>query len=234
MTKTAVNRNLNLDLIRTLAIVLMVVFHFIYDLKHFGWLNTGIPDGEGWKQFRYVILSLFFICIGAGLVYSHAKKFHLKSFTFRLAKVAVGALFTTIMSLIMFPDNWIYFGVLQFIIVASVLAITFVRFPRTAFIIGVSIIALVPLGYLTKHWPFSYISHLLPSYTTDYVPLFPWLGVILLGISLAHCQWFNKSYITASKLTQQLSLPGKHSLIIYLVHQPLMFAILAPIHWLLN
>lgn len=227
-------RNLNLDLMRTFAIVLMVIFHFIYDLKFFGWLSWNIPDGYGWKHFRYVILSLFFICIGAGLVYSHRQNFHLKKFLVRLSKVAVGASLITIMSLLMFPHNWIYFGVLHFIIVASVFAVFFVPYPRIALLISLSIILLFQLNYLTTYWPFTYINEHIPNYTTDYVPLFPWLGIILLGIPFAHSQWFNKPIIKATKLTTLLALPGKHSLMIYLVHQPLLFSILAPIHWLVN
>jgi len=227
-----IKRNIYLDLMRTFAIVLMVIFHFIYDLKYFNWLAWDIPDGNGWKHFRYLILSLFFICIGAGLVYSHAKKFHLKKFLVRLGKVAVGASLITLMSLLMFPHNWIYFGVLHFIIIASLLAVFFVIHPRIALLIGLCIISLFQLNYLSTYWPFNYINEYLPNYTTDYVPLFPWLGVILLGIPLAHSQWFNKSRIKETKLTAILALPGKHSLLIYLVHQPLLFAILMPIHWL--
>ena len=236
-------RNVNLDLIRTLAILLMVIFHFSYDLKYFGWVNWDIPDGNGWKHFRYVILSLFFICVGAGLVYSHFLKFQLKKYTFRVLKVIAGAILITLMSLVMFPHQWIYFGVLHFIAVASLIAIIFVRHPRIALIVGISLIASEQLGLLSRHWPFSYFSQLLPYYTTDYVPLFPWLGVILLGIALAHSQWFNTDFFAKTKiintnintkLLNKLTFMGKHSLLIYLLHQPLLFAILAPLHWLLN
>jgi uncharacterized membrane protein len=252
-----INRNISLDLIRTLAIMLMVIFHFIYDLNYFKWINWNISNNDLGRQFRYIIISLFFICIGASLVYSHAQKFQLKKFTLRLLKVAVGASLITLMSLVMFPHSWIYFGVLHFIFIATLLSIPFINFPRIALITGALVILAELFNLSSKRWPFNYINHLLPDYTTDYVPLFPWVGVILLGIALAHSQWFNtpfftnltldKSNFTQSKsnsITQSelkkarlinlLTLPGKHSLLIYLVHQPLLFAILAPIHWLLN
>ncbi|PCI63272.1 MAG: hypothetical protein COB35_01375 [Gammaproteobacteria bacterium] len=234
-----IKRNLSLDLIRTLAIVLMVIFHFIYDLKYFGWVTWNTPDGNGWKHFRFVILSLFFICIGASLVYSHFHKFQLKKYNVRLLKVLIGAILITLMSLVMFPHNWIYFGVLHFIVVASLIAIIFIPHPHIALITGVVLIIGEQFGLLSKHWPFYYFNDLLPSYTTDYVPLFPWLGVILLGISLAHSQWFNTTFFTKTKFTntkllKKLTFVGKHSLLIYLLHQPLLFAILTPIHWWLN
>jgi uncharacterized membrane protein len=232
-------RNSTLDLIRSLAIFLMVIFHFIYDLKYFGWVAWDIPDGDGWKHFRYIILTLFFICIGVSLVYSHAQQVHLKKFVKRLAKVAIGAGLITLMSLVMFPQNWIFFGVLHFILIASLIAILFVPFPKLSLIIGTSIIILASQGLLNKRWPFYYFDEFLPSYTVDYVSLFPWLGVILLGTSLAHSHWLNHDIFTLNKLKndkliRQLAWPGKHSLVIYLVHQPLLFGILAPIHWWLN
>jgi uncharacterized membrane protein len=232
---TITKRNYTLDLIRSLAIFLMVIFHFIYDLKYFGWLTWDIPDSDGWKHFRYVILTLFFICIGVSLVYSHAQQIHPKKFIKRLTKVAIGAGVITLMSLVMFPQNWIFFGVLHFIFLASLCAILFVPYPRLSLILGTCIIILGSLGLVDKRWPFSYFSEFLPNYTVDYVPLSPWLGVILLGIALAHSNWLNHDIFTLKndKLIRQLAWPGKHSLIIYLIHQPLLFAVLTPIHlWL--
>lgn len=225
-------RNILLDLIRTLAIVLMVIFHFIYDLRYFGWLDWHIPDGDGWKHFRYVILTLFFICIGAGLVYGHKNYFHARKFFKRLIQVSIGALLITLMSLIMFSESWVYFGVLHFIALASMLAIGFVNYPKISLITGGLIIFASLFGLLSKHWPFYYINEYLPDYTTDYVPLFPWLGVVLFGIWLAYQPWFNKPWIKETKLTRKLAWLGQHSLIIYLIHQPILFAILAPIAWL--
>ena len=232
-------RNYALDLLRSLAIFLMVIFHFIYDLKYFGWLTWDIPDGDGWKHFRYVILTLFFISIGVSLVYSHAEQIHLKKFIKRLAKVAIGAGIITLMSLVMFPQSWIYFGVLHFILIASLCAILFVPYPRLSLMLGTCIIILVPLGVLKKRWPFDYFDEFLPNYTVDYVPLFPWLGVILLGISLTHSKWLNHdtfqlNNLKNEKLIRRLTWPGKHSLIIYLIHQPFFFAVLTPVNWWLN
>ena len=222
-------RNVTVDVVRTLAIVLMVIFHFIYDLRFFNWVTWNIPNGDGWKHFRYVILTLFFLCFGVGLVYSHAKKFNLSHFLLRLLKVSVGALLVTLMSLVMYPSSWVYFGVLHFIAVASILSIILIPYPRFALLAGVSVIALTNLGYLSIKWPFDYILNYLPNYTTDYVPIFPWVGVVWLGIALGHTRMLNADVLKNIKHREGLSYPGKHSLIIYLVHQPIMFLFLYPL-----
>ena len=134
----------------------------------------------------------------------------------------------------MFPNNWVFFGVLHFIAIASILAIPLIRFPMASAVVGSTLIIIYLLDFIPKRWPFNYLNHLLPDYTTDFVPLLPWLGVILLGITLGHSKVFNKQFIKATKLTTKLAMPGKHSLVIYLIHQPVMFAVLTPIHWLLK
>ena len=225
-------RLVSLDLLRSLAIVLMVIFHFIFDLRHFGWVDWDIPDGDGWRHFRYVILTLFFICVGAGLSYAHGRGFRGRKFAFRAAQVAVGAALATAMSLFMFPDYWIYFGVLHFILIASILSVGLVPYPKVASIAGLLLIGLGLSGQVALTWPFDLISAYLPVYTADYVPIVPWLGVVLLGIGIAYSRWLNQDPWRHCWQAERLAIPGKHSLLIYLIHQPILYAILGPIKWL--
>ena len=225
-------RNYTVDLMRSLAIFLMMIFHFIYDLKYFDWVTWNISDANGWNYFRNVILTLFFLCIGISLTYKHAKTFDKKSFFYRLLKVSSAALLVTIMSLFMFPRHWIFFGVLHFIVVACLFAAPFIKLPKTSALVGFFILLLGIFGDIPKRWPFYYISDSLPLYGKDFVSLFPWLGVILLGITLGHSDFFNRNSIKASPLINRLTIPGKHSLAIYLLHQPLFFAIFGGIEWL--
>lgn len=225
-------RIVSLDLLRTLAIVLMVIFHFIFDLRHFGWVDWDIPDGVGWRHFRYVILSLFFICVGIGLCYGHGRAFRGKKFAVRATQLAIGAALATAMSLIMFADFWIYFGVLHFILLASVVSVGLVPYPKLATILGLVIILLGVSGQVATTWPFDYFSAYLPQYTSDYVPIVPWLGVVLLGIGLGYSRWLNDDPWRHCWQAERLAIPGKHSLVIYLIHQPILYAILTPISWL--
>lgn len=219
---------------RTLAIVLMVIFHFIYDLKFFGVWITGIPDADGWRHFRYVILTLFFLCVGCGLVLSQQRypELGFKKYLLRLGKIAIGALLVSLMSLVMVPQNYIYFGVLHFILLGSILVYPLINRPRLAFFIGLVCLVLYWFDLVNVHWPFVYIRDYLPSYTNDYVPLIPWVGMICLGITLAHQTWFLKDLLKPLGRFQALVKPGHHSLIIYLVHQPLLFGLFYLVLWL--
>jgi uncharacterized membrane protein len=101
--------------------------------------------------------------------------------------------------------------------------IGFVRYPKLSLVGGVMIVALYNLGVFRSFWPFSYIREWLPSYTNDYVGLAPWLGVVMIGIFVGHQAWLRKDPLAALSSKRWLVKPGQHSLIIYLVHQPLFF-----------
>lgn len=225
-------RNITVDLMRTLAIVLMVVFHFIYDLRSFGYVAWDIPDGFGWKHFRYLILTLFFLCVGIGLVYAHKAAVRWRDFGRRLLYVLVGAGLVTAMSLVMFPTHWIYFGVLHFIVVASVLALPLVAQPNVALVAGVVMVLAFNLGWIGSGWPFVYIGQWLPSYANDFVPLIPWLGVVWLGIALGHSDTLDRDPLQKVPFNKSLATPGRHSLMIYLVHQPIMVGIISAVRYL--
>ena len=224
------NRIFSIDVLRTFAIVLMVIFHFIYDLKFFGYVDWNTPDGNGWREFRYVILTSFFICLGASLHLSYQDAINWRKFSTRLLQILTSALAITAVSLLMVPEHYIYFGVLQFIAVASVLCVYFANKPILSLIIAILIILSYKLELVSSLWPFTHIRESLPTYSNDYVGLFPWLGVVFLGIFLASTSIIKSDPFKTFQHHSWLAWPGKHSLLIYLLHQPLFFAVFGAIH----
>lgn len=214
------------DATRGIAIVLMVIFHFCYDLRYFGWVDWNVPNGPNWWPFRYVILTLFVFTTGMSLSLAHRKNIRWKKYTFRLLQMIVASVAITVMSLFMFPDAWVYFGILQFLTFASVVGILFLRVPLLAIFMG----SLILLGYWSgqvgSNWPFAYFDWV-PDRTEDYVPVFPWLGVALLGIAFAAFaplgkidRWFS---FLPNPILFSLKCIGRHGLVIYLLHQPILF-----------
>lgn len=226
------NRNLTLDIVRTNAIVLMVIFHFIYDLKFFGFVSWDIPDGMAWRQFRWLIISLFFLCLGISLTFAHSKGIGFKKFITRVMQISLAALIISIATYFAIPENWIFFGVLHFLAIASCIVIWFVRKPLLSLTFGIVLMTIGAFQLVPTRWPFHLIFDGLPKYTNDYVAIIPWLGMVLIGVSIAHSQWFindpiGKFYVNKQGKTLRVIIwPGQHSLTIYLLHQPIMMGII--------
>jgi uncharacterized membrane protein len=64
--------------------------------------------------------------------------------------------------------------------------------------------------------------------TEDYVPLFPWAGVLLLGITAGHALVNNRFALLEplGRAPRVLRFLGRHSLAVYLLHQPLLIGAL--------
>ncbi|MEO0443323.1 MAG: heparan-alpha-glucosaminide N-acetyltransferase, partial [Pseudomonadota bacterium] len=212
------------DALRGLAIVLMIIFHFCYDLRYFGYVNWNVPNGPNWWPFRYLILSLFIFTLGISLSLAHKKKFKPSAFVKRLLQLIVASLAITAMSLVVFPQAWIYFGILHFMTAASLVGIVFVKRPVIALALGLLILSGYWLGIVNSRWPFEWFSGFLPRRTEDFVPLFPWLGVMLLGVGLAGVLPIATFSLPKAEQFKALIYLGKHGLIIYLIHQPILFA----------
>jgi uncharacterized membrane protein len=228
----AATRDVTIDIMRTIAIVLMVIFHFAYDLHFFGWVDWNVPNGSGWKEFRHIILTLFFLSVGASLVFAHRQRVDFKSYAKRIMWIAVWAFAISLFTYQFFYSNWIFFGVLHFIAVASILCLPLVRYPVIATSVGVLSVALFLTNVITSKWPFNLWELGLPSSPNDYVALFPWIGVVLLGIGVGH--FFVKGFdpCASLKLSTKFTFLGRHSLMVYVLHQPLFFAILGSVYWL--
>jgi uncharacterized membrane protein len=212
--------------VRSLAIVLMVIYHFIYDLRTFGYYETTIPQGNEWKLFRSVILTLFIGCVGAGLVLAHGRGLQPKKYLRRLVEIGLGAAAVTAVSVQMYPQNWIHFGILHFIVVASLVVTPVLRRPVLAAAAGATVLGVSLAGWVGTWWPFNYFQGWVPNYSVDYVPLFPWLAAAFGGVALAHTAAFRSDPLAGVPHAAWLAKPGQHSLLIYLLHQPLLFALL--------
>lgn len=213
-----------LDTLRGIAILLMVMFHFCYDLRYFSYVDWAVPNGDGWRHFRYVILSLFIFSAGFSLSLAYRTEFYTIKFIRHIAVLLISAICITSGSLFLFSDAWIYFGVLHFLVVACVVSVLFVQFSRLALCIACVLLLGSYVEWFPRRWPFYFFDHLLPMYTEDFVPLFPWLGVMLLGVGAAGFRIFRDIKVADNFLVALCAWLGKRSLFVYLLHQPILFS----------
>ena len=213
--------------------VLMVIFHFCFDLRYFGFVDWDVPNGPGWWQFRYLILSLFIGTVGISMSLAQGASFRKKPFLIRQAKLLVAASLISLMSVFMFPDSWIYFGILHFIFFASLICLPLVSKPLISLILGVAIILGHIFALVPPFWPFSYIGDYLPRHTEDFVPFFPWLGVSFVGVYLGHLISIAKPNFCRLHEARSAYI-GRHALTVYLVHQPFLFAAFFAYIWFIS
>ncbi len=224
-------RDSALDLMRGIAIIMMIAFHFIYDLNSFGF--SDIPLFTHWAgiAWRCLIVFLFLSAVGISLVIAHSKGIKFKKFLKRLLYLGIAALFVSAGTYVMFPDGWVYFGILHLIWFSTIIAISFVNLPKTSLLIA----ALILIGAIFDQPNLSFISYLLEPYlpfgSVDYYPLFPWLSFVFIGIYLGHNPYYQKIFIFR---LNWLEVIGKHALIIYLTHQIVLFSVVSLAYNLLN
>ncbi len=227
-------RVFSIDYLRGIAIVLMVLFHICFNLNHFNYIDINIYRGIEWRLFRAVIVTIFLTLVGVSLVFAYKNGIKLKKLFKRLSILFVSALMISIVTKFIFPQTWIYFGVIHFIFVASILALIFIPYPYISLVVGISIIVGYFLNILSLSFLYQYLQPILnlPRHSEDLVTLFPWFGVVLIGIFLANIGVFEYIKIKENYLAKKIALAGKHSLIIYLIHQPILFGSLLAVDYI--
>lgn len=221
----------SLDALRGLAIVAMIVYHFCFDLRYFGVTRWDFEHDLRWLGARALILSSFLLIAGVSAVLAARRPLPRIRWLRHIGVIGGAALLVSAGSYLLFPQSFIWFGVLHAIALSLLLAKPLVARPRLAAVAGVVIIvagvtyanpafdnrALGWIGFMTAK-----------PITEDYVPLFPWMGVLLLGVAVGHA-WVRTRFAALAPLARvprAVRFPGRHSLIVYLVHQPAMLALL--------
>jgi uncharacterized membrane protein len=207
-----------IDQIRGLAIVLMIFFHFFYDLDVFGLVDINFSKDFFWFELPRVIVFLFLFAMGLSMPLVHYPNVNWKKFWPRWIKIALGALVISIYTYIAFPKSWVYFGTLHCIATASLVSIPFMRIPKTSAAVG--IILLLAKLFFGLNLPWFEMKHS----SMDYIALFPWIGCVFIGFGANHLKLHEKNFID-SKYLFPLEYLGKHSLLIYIIHQPILYSI---------
>ncbi|HHC73214.1 MAG TPA: DUF1624 domain-containing protein [Thiotrichales bacterium] len=227
------------DLLRGVAIALMVVFHLSWDLDHFGWVEIDFHHDPFWLNFRTLIVTLFLTLVGVSLHIAHAGGVRWVPYLRRLLLLVMAAGAVTVASHYADPQRLIVFGILHFIAFASILALPLVWRPRLALVLGVSLLLMPRLfshplfDHPSLHW--IGLGTRLPI-TNDFVPVLPWLGVVAIGVAIGRLLREGDSleslrlWRTESSPGRLLALAGRHGLLIYLLHQPLLYGTL----WLIG
>jgi uncharacterized membrane protein len=181
-----------LDALRGLAIVWMALFHFAFDLNHFGLLEPAqnFYRDPFWTVQRATIVTLFMSAAGLSLAVALDAGQPWPRFWRRWAQIAGCAILVSAGSALMFPKSWISFGVLHGFAVMLVLARAAAPLRGGLWPLGALCLALpwlVQHPWFDTRWTNWVGLVTRKPVTEDYAPVLPWLGVMLWG--LAAGQW---------------------------------------------
>jgi uncharacterized membrane protein len=223
-----------IDALRGVALVAMATYHFSWDLEFFGYIEPGTVGTGAFKMYARLIAGSFLFLAGVSLVLGHYPVIRARSFTIRFAKIAAAALAITGVTWLAFPGSFIFFGILHSIAAASVIGLIFLRLPVLLTLAAAAAAFAAPLFLRSPVFDspallWVGLSETLPR-SNDYVPLLPWLAPFLAGLAAARLAsslgWVDKLSTDGSASWKTLlTTAGRHSLLIYLVHQPLLFAL---------
>lgn len=225
-----------LDALRGLAIVWMALFHFAFDLNHFGLLEPAqnFYRDPLWTVQRATIVTLFMSVAGLSLAVALDAAQPWPRFWRRWAQIAGCAVLVSAGSALMFPRSWISFGVLHGFAVMLVLARAAAPLRGALWPLGALCLALpwlVQHPWFDTRWTNWVGLVTRKPVTEDYAPVLPWLGVMLWGLAAGQWLLARRRALLAGALPRALT-PlaslGRWSLTFYMLHQPVLIgAILA-------
>lgn len=224
-----------IDAVRGAALLAMASYHSLWDLGYLRLTAENYALTPAGHRAAEAIAGTFLTLVGIGLVLMNGLGIRPRPTLIRLARIGGAALLVTIGTWFAFPDAYVFFGILHCIAAASVLGLPFLFLPVPVTVLVAAAIFAAPVLVHAPVLDAPALSFLglgsgTPR-TNDYVPLFPWFGFVLTGIVLGRLglPWLARSrpgaWAPRSALGRTATFAGRHSLVVYLVHQPVLLAL---------
>jgi len=244
-TTPVVNRFWEVDSWRGVAIITMVIFHLVFDLRNFGGMPFVLHEGF-WFYFQRFTATSFITLAGVSVVLSYNRALSRTGTADGLAwKVArrglhilgIGLILSLVMRVAVLPP--IDFGVLHLIGTSIICSIPLLNKRWLTLSVAAVLYALsYLLQYLNVQAPAG-VSWLVPLgieppgyYYSDYFPFPHWFAVFLMGVFVGTV--FYEGGVRKLPLPNfggifpfpVLQFLGRHSLVIYVIHQPILIGLL--------
>ena len=242
------NRIEFIDAARGIAIVYVVIYHFIFDLSEYGAVDAGFLDRGIWLGIHYFFFFTLIFISGLCTAFSH-------DIIKRGAVLFIIGYAVTAVTEVLFPNNKIVFGILSLLGAMMIIygvakpAADKIKFPYMMIIWIVLFVILRDFSEQqgTVHLLFEDVKINLPQdkenlyplgilykgfVSADYFPIIPYGFIFLAGAAASKPVTDNKlPKLFYSAKIPVISTIGKYSLYIYLAHQPILLLILKLIYY---
>jgi len=223
-----------IDFLRGVAIILMVCYHILFDLgefsgvKRFFGFSTDLGSAA-WTAAQYFFAGLFVILSGISSTLS-------RNNVRRGLKLLAVSLAVSAATFVFDPSSAVYFGILQCLAISMLIyGAAFEKAgPVGCGAWGLLVFGLGAVLPVLKKGLAVRSDWLLPlgipgsSFSSfDYFPLIPWLGIFLIGSALGKSVYASRRSLLPWLLPETfINTAGRHSLLIYIVHQPVIMGVL--------
>ena len=224
-------RILWIDVIRGVSILAMITFHFAFDLMYFGFAKSDLIYQPDWRLFERMIAFSFLFIAGLSLFITHGSLINWNSFIKRYGVTAICAVLISTVTYVLFNSDMIRFGILHAISVSGLISLLLLRL--NSFFLALLAVIIFLINLIIPQpvegdyfWQWLIYTNETP-HSLDYRPIIPWITPFILG--MASYQLFKKwglletNKIIIYRELSILSWLGRNSLIIYLIHQPILF-----------
>ncbi len=221
-----------LDALRGVCILCVIVVHFLFDLSFFGGLSLTLP---AWYVFLQEYGGAIFVVLSGICVTLGSKSVRRGLIVFACGMLITAVTYGMYRLGMSGADVVVKFGVLHLLGVCMLVYPAFKKLPPAMLTVLGLVIAIT--GYairgiiVPQHWLFPLGLTYEGFTSSDYFPLFPQLGYFLIGAAIGKTAYREKKTLLPGSFQKTpvarfFCWCGRQSLFIYLLHQPIVYGLL--------